>query len=115
MSGAEELKEKVAELEDRVAVLEDRTVDGSHTVDALWACVSRLSLLAVAARESIGELTEAEKERAASLVGGDTQAEVDVRHAQRLLVAVARKTDLFGDDDFARLFGACEEADDAAR
>ena len=98
--------------EDRIAELEEWVVKKDYTFDAIWACINQLTKLTMTMRGAVGELLEIQVEGEESKVGGETQAEVDIRQMKRLLVVLSKKADLFGDDDFAWVF---EEADDDAR
>ena len=98
-------------MEDRIAELEEWVVKKDHTVEAIWACINQLTKLTMTMRGAVGELLEMQVEAEESKVGGETQAEIDIRQMKRVLVALSKKAGLFDDDDLAWMF---EEADDGA-
>lgn len=75
----------------RIAELEEKARRAELDVEAIWAHAVQLTRIVLVSREAVRRASGGEADR-------------DLRQTQRMVIALARKADLFGDDELADLF-----------
>ena len=93
---------KAANHESRLSSVEDRMEDADNTLAALWAFGIKVYEICEATQKVTRELVC--RLDGVTADGLSEEAVRDLRQTQRVVVALAKKADLFNDEELAELF-----------
>ena len=96
------------DMDGRMSEAEERLDEADVKFDAVWACINQLTRVALTTRNGLGDMAALIDVSSEPCRCSGGQLNRDVQQMQRVWVAVAKKTELFSDDEFVSIFGGGE-------